>query len=84
MRAGCGLDYKSMSGLYLRLSWTAMAIYLGGSAGAEKERLLRWKVNAAVQLQVIQWLSFEAEPLVLHQHCGTSSPLVLSNLTLLE
>lgn len=75
-----------MSGLYLRFDELGSngELSLGGSAGAEKEELLRWKVKAAIHLQVIQWLSFEAEPLVLHQHCGTSSSLVLSNLMLLE
>lgn len=70
---------------YVLMSWRAMASYLSVEVREQrKEKLLRWKVNAAIQLQVIQWLSFEAEPLVLHQHCGTSSSLVLSNLMLLE
>lgn len=40
MRAGCGLDYKSMSGLYLRLDELESngELSLGGSAGAEKRK----------------------------------------------
>ena len=54
-----------------------MASYLSVEVREQrKEKLLRWKVHAAIQLQVIQWLSFEAEPLVLHQHCAGPQDLL--------